>query len=93
MPTHHADLITSLGRLEAHRANLRAARERLMAHVRERLDDVNRTLGAVEQARGEDPDSGGILTHRRHETLLNERERLNAILRDHEIRKAELASA
>lgn len=93
MPTHHTDLITTLGRLEAHRTNIRDARERLMVHVRERLGDVNRTLGVIDRAREEDPDSGGILTHRRHETLLDERDRLNAVLRDHENRQAEREGA
>lgn len=81
MSTHHADLFTALARLEAQRRGIQSAREAIRKHSAARVDDVNRTIAAVERVRGDDEDDGGILVHRAHRKLLNERSRLENLAR------------
>lgn len=72
-------LVENLARLGAHRKAIQEGRRQLLEHARGQLDTVTDAISAIEH--GVDAGQGDILGQRRLRTLLQERERLQAVVR------------
>lgn len=77
-------LVERLAKMGAHRHALGGAREQLIARAREQLDAIGPVI--EEFSKAAEHDVGGVYTQRRLRTLLDERERLQAVIAQQEER-------
>lgn len=77
-------LVERIARMGSHRHALGAAREQLVTRAKQQLDSIGPVI--EELSRAAEEDVGGIYTHRRLQTLLDERERLTRVIANQEER-------